>query len=124
MFEATSVVIMKETEDKFRVVSPVDGEEATTVLWLDKTCTSVIVVPSDQLELTEENFLDGQHSRLEFNVYADKNNKDGFVVSRRIVGVGLDPIVSAYADFRGYLGELTDLTIEEIDKLIADVPKV
>ncbi len=118
MFECNDRVKSEEGE-VYKVVAPTDGESATTVVWADENCNRVLIFPSGQLTLTDEPIVAGQHAHV---TYAVTPKTEGvFSVSRRVDAVGIDGLISVYADLRKYLPEVSDIPIAELDKLVDEV---
>ena len=116
MFNRKDVVTVvgESVEERFKVIF---SDEDSTFVWADADCIEPIMFPTNALELSQEKIVDGQYAYVTFKV---KTDEQGFIVSRDIDAVGLDSLVAAYADLRQYIGGISDISIEEIDALIAD----
>ena len=120
MFKYSENVKDINTGEVYMVVAPVDGEDATTIVWSDITCSKVLVYPSDQLESTADKVLEKQNAHIVYDVISADENDEEMSVTRKISARGVDAIVSAYADMRNYVSEITGIPIKEIDSLIAE----
>ena len=117
MFEYNAKV-KDEEGNIYRVVAPVDGEAALTVVWSDVACNTVIVFPTSQLIETSETLIEGEYAHLVYDV-TPTDDGESLKVTRKIDSRGMNCVVGAYDDLRSFVGlNLEDMTIEELDKLL------
>ena len=121
MFDYNDVVKDVDTGEVYRVVAPVDGEEATTVVWSDLSCKAVLVYPTEQLITTDALLDEQQHAHIVYDIVGTSDN-ESMQVNRRVSGRGLDPVIAAYTDMRTYVSKISEMPIKEID-IIIDKPQ-
>ncbi len=118
MFEYNDKVEDKEG-NIYRVVAPVDGEQATTVVWSDGECNALIIFPTEELTETDKTLQEGEYAHITYDANTLDNGK--VKVVRRLDTKGMNTVIGIYDDLRGFVSDnLEDITVERLDELIKE----
>ena len=121
MFVYNQKVKDVNTGKVFRVVAPILHEEEEVAVWDDINCTKIRIIPTEYLESTEDALAPGTlHGRIVYDVVAVESG--GLRVSREIDATGLDVVIAAYTDFRGFIKKVSSVPLTELDVLIDTAP--
>lgn len=125
MYEANDIVEFKETKQLFVVVAPTSNDYDNVVVWTTVDRKEVTVLPYKLVKRVEDKSIFNEGEGFLFlNITAlSINNNESFTVSRTMSGVGIDALVSAYADLRKAVEDYAEVDIREIDQLIEDANK-
>ena len=117
MFVYNQKVKDVNTGKVFRVVAPILHEEEEVAVWDDINCTKIRIIPTEYLEPTEEALAPGTiHGHIVYDVVALE--KGGLAVNREVDAHGVDSVLAAYADFRGFVKDISPMPLAELDVLI------